>query len=214
MNYYASLAHYYTIYDLRNLKFGQTYLYLLCYAWQRYQQPSDNLVGALGYHMNKLEEETKEISERLFFTAQVKKRQESPQIGRLLLLYVDDAFDDTTLFGAVHRQAFAILAKDILLSTGQRLCEKSPSQMALCWQVVDKVAARCRKHLRPLHMALEFSSTAADNPWLAALRWMKATYSRQQRLSQACPALSGVSSLALTRLARTESSTASHTGSS
>ena len=33
--YYASLANFYTIYDLRRLKPGQTNLYLLCYAWQR-----------------------------------------------------------------------------------------------------------------------------------------------------------------------------------
>ncbi len=40
--YYASLAGFYTIYDLRNLKSEQTYLYLLCYAWLRYRQLSDN----------------------------------------------------------------------------------------------------------------------------------------------------------------------------
>ena len=33
--YYASLANFYTIYDLRRFKPGQTNLYLLCYAWQR-----------------------------------------------------------------------------------------------------------------------------------------------------------------------------------
>lgn len=184
MHYYASLAHYYTVYDLRNLKSGQTNLYLLCYAWQRYRQLSDNLVGALGYHMKKFEDETKEVSERQFAAAQVKKRQESPQVGRLLLLYVDDAVDDATPFGAVRKQAYTILPKEVLLSTGQRLCEKSPSQMTMRWQAVDNVAARCRKHLRPLHMALEFSSTTANSPWLAALSWMKETYSRQQRLSQ------------------------------
>ena len=54
--YYASLANYYTIYDLRRLKPGQTYLYLLCYAWQRYRLLSDNLVYALGYHMKQLED--------------------------------------------------------------------------------------------------------------------------------------------------------------
>ena len=54
IDYYASLANYYTIYDLRRLKPGQTYLYLLCYAWQRYRQLSDNLVDALGYHMKQL----------------------------------------------------------------------------------------------------------------------------------------------------------------
>jgi len=31
--YYASLANFYTIYDLRRFKPSQTYLYLLCYAW-------------------------------------------------------------------------------------------------------------------------------------------------------------------------------------
>ncbi len=31
--YYASLANFYTIYDLRRLKSGLTNLYLLCYAW-------------------------------------------------------------------------------------------------------------------------------------------------------------------------------------
>ena len=46
--YYASLAHYYTIYDLRRMKPGQSNLYLLCYAWQRYRQLTDNLIEAFG----------------------------------------------------------------------------------------------------------------------------------------------------------------------
>ncbi len=35
LNYYASLAHFYTIYDLPRLKQEQTHLYLLCYVWLR-----------------------------------------------------------------------------------------------------------------------------------------------------------------------------------
>jgi hypothetical protein len=37
LHYYASLANFYTVYDLRRLKPEQTHLYLLCYAWQRYR---------------------------------------------------------------------------------------------------------------------------------------------------------------------------------
>ena len=184
LNYYASLANYYTIYDLRRLKPGQAYLYLLCYAWQRYQQLSDNLVSALGFQMKKLEEETKEISERQFAHAQANKQQEAPRVGRLILLYVDDAIDDATQFGTVRHRAFEIMSKDAMLTASQRLCEKSPNQMDLRWQAVDKVALRCKKHLRPLAMALEFSSTTQNSPWLAALRWMMATFSRQHKLSQ------------------------------
>lgn len=55
LSYYASLAHYYTIYDLCRLKPGQTHLYLLCYAWQRFRQLTDNLVEAFGFHMGQLE---------------------------------------------------------------------------------------------------------------------------------------------------------------
>ncbi|EFE93394.1 Transposase and inactivated derivatives, TnpA family [Serratia odorifera] len=34
--YFASLANFYTIHDLRNLRKEQTWLYLLCYIWLRY----------------------------------------------------------------------------------------------------------------------------------------------------------------------------------
>jgi len=183
-NYYASLANYYTVYDLRRLKPGQTYLYLLCYAWQRYQQLSDNLVSALSYQMKKLDEETKAISEKQFSQSQANKQQEASLVGRLILLYVDDAIEDTTLFGAVRNQAFDIMPKDSLLTAGQRLCEKTPSQMMLRWQAVDKVVGRCKKNLRPLAMDIDFSSTSAQCPWLMALHWMKTVFSRQQTLAQ------------------------------
>ena len=41
-----------------------------------------------------------------------------------------------------------------MLGAGQRLCEKPVSQLELRWQAVDRSAARCKKHLRPLAMAL------------------------------------------------------------
>ena len=182
--YYASLAHYYTVYDLRRLKPGQTHLYLLCYAWQRFRQLTDNLVEAFGFHMGQMEAQTKEESEAAFAQVQAGRQQEGPRIGRVLLLYVDDTVDDATPFGAVRHRAFTILPREAMLGAGQRLCEKPVSQLELRWQVVDRTVARCKKHLRPLAMALEVSATTADNPWLEALRWMKGVFSRQQRLAQ------------------------------
>ena len=56
VGYYASLTTYYTIYDLRRLKPEQAYLYLLCYAWQRYRQFTDNLADAFDFHMKQVED--------------------------------------------------------------------------------------------------------------------------------------------------------------
>ncbi|HBO5822948.1 TPA: hypothetical protein L4617_006853, partial [Pseudomonas aeruginosa] len=45
--------NFYTVHDLRHLKAEQTRLYLLCYAWVRYRQLTDNLVDAMAFHMKK-----------------------------------------------------------------------------------------------------------------------------------------------------------------
>jgi len=87
----------------------------------------------------------------------------------LLLVYVDEQVIDDTSYGEVRQQAFAIMPKDTLQITGQRLCEKPLNKMELRWQVVEQLSAHCRKHLRPLYCTLDFASTVPDNPWLAAL---------------------------------------------
>ena len=156
LHYYASLAHFYTVYDLRRLKPEQTYLYLLCYAWQRYRQLTDNLVDALGYHMKQLEEESKTRASTQFLE-QARHAQETPQVGRVLLLYVDDTVSDTTPFGEVRQRAFKILP-EALQSAGQRLSVKPTRKLAVHWQVIDGLAARLRRQLRPLYGALDFSS--------------------------------------------------------
>jgi hypothetical protein len=184
LHYYASLANFYTVYDLRRLKPEQTHLYLLCYAWQRYRQLTDNLVDALGYHMKQFEDESKTRANKYFVAEQVRRQQETPQVGRLLLLFIDDTVADATPFGNVRQRAFKIMPRDVLQIAGQRLSVKPTSKLAQRWQSVDGLAERIRRHLRPLYGALDFSSVAAHNPWLAALAWIQGVFAKQQRLSQ------------------------------
>jgi TnpA family transposase len=184
LNHYASLANFYTIYDLRRMKAEQANLYLLCYAWQRYRQLTDNLVDALGYHMKQLEDQTKAQADQQYFEEQVKRQKETPKVGRLLLLYVDDTVSDATPFGHVRSRAYKIMPKEDLQATGQRLSTKPISKLALRWQAVDGVAARMRRHMRPLCETLELSGTEAASPWLSGLAWMTGVFERQQRLAQ------------------------------
>ena len=138
----------------------------------------------MGYHMKQLEDESKVRASKHFVAEQVWRQQETSQVGRLLLLYVDDTVGDATPFGDVRQRAYKIMSKDALLSAGQRLSVKPASKLALRWQVVDGLAERIRRHLRPLYGALDFASIDSDNPWLAALAWAKGVFAKQQRLSQ------------------------------
>ena len=64
LRHYAALANFYTVYDLRRMKPEQAHLYLLCYAWQRFRQLTDNLVAALGYHTKQVEDECSEFADK------------------------------------------------------------------------------------------------------------------------------------------------------
>ena len=184
MIYYASLAHYYTIYDLRRMKTGQSFLYLLCYIWQRYRQISDNITQAFGYHMKQVEAGTKDTANQRSVDAMNDRQQALPLVGRLLGLYVDDKVSDTTPFGEVRQEAFNIMPKDALLLVSSRLTEKPVNKMELRWQAVDQRTRKIKNQLRPLVLALDFSSVSNDSPWLAALHWMKKVFDSKGRLTQ------------------------------
>ena len=131
--YYASLANFYTVYDLRKLKPGQTRLYLLCYAWIRYRQFSDNLVDAMFFHMKQLEDESRNMAKKLLAEVQEKHRRETSKIGRLLSLYVDDSVPDPTTFGEVRQRAWKIMPREALKSTAQRMSVKPAGKLAMQW---------------------------------------------------------------------------------
>lgn len=182
--YYASLANFYTVYDLRNLKPGQTRLYLLCYAWIRYRQFSDNLVDAMFFHMKQLEDESRSVAKQLMADVQEKHRRETSKIGRLLSLYVDDSVPDPTTFGEVRRRAWKIMPREALKSTAQRMSVKPVSKLALQWQAVDSMTALIRRHLRPLYLSLDLTSVVRDSPWAEALNWLRVVFGKKQTLSQ------------------------------
>ncbi|MNM40379.1 hypothetical protein D3C81_511800 [compost metagenome] len=182
--YFASLVNFYTIHDLRNLRKEQTWLYLLCYIWVRYRQFSDNLISAMMWHMKQTEECCKEEARKNFEADVLQRQQENNRVGRLLSLFVDDAVTDTTPFGDVRKRAWKIMPRDTLQNTAQRMRVKPASRMARRWEAVDTQAAHIRRHLRPLFFALNFSSVTPDCPWLAALAWVKSSFSGQSRLAQ------------------------------
>ena len=68
-----------------------------------------------------------------FIAQQLKRQKESPRLGRLLLLYVDDAYDGATPFGKVRRRAFKIMPSEKLQLVGQRMSTKPSSQLTLRW---------------------------------------------------------------------------------
>lgn len=190
--YYASLVNYYTVFDLRRLKPAQARLYLLCFAWLRYRQFTDNLVAAMNHLVRHYEAETKTHAQKRILHEQVVQSRNNRKVGRLLLLYVDDQVADSELFGTVRRRAWRIMGKNEVLAVGQHMSTKQLSSLALRWEAIDKLSVRVRLNLRPIFAGVDFCGAEPDNPWLQALEWIKTVFAHQQRPSQRplseCPA--------------------------
>ncbi|WP_139686238.1 Tn3 family transposase [Vibrio tasmaniensis] len=182
--HFASLVNFYTVYDLRNLKQEQTWLYLMCYVWLRYRQLSDNLVSAMMWHMKQTEERCKNEARKTFEECALKRQQETNKVGRLLSLFVDETVTDIIPFGDVRQKAWKIMPKDALQEAATRMRVKPLSRMAHRWEAIDIQVTHIRRNLRPLFCTLNFSSITPNCPWLAALAWIKNIFSRKLQLSQ------------------------------
>lgn len=192
VDYYASLIDYYTIYDLRKkIKPEQAYLYLLCYIFERYQKLSDNLVEAFCYHLKQFDEETKQKAKTEFFEYQLRQQNEFILLKQLAQFYVDEKLPDTLAFGEVRAKAFSILLKENFREKIAKISDKTAKPLHFKWPIIDKMASRFKTHLRPILMTLSFTSITPNNPWLAAIEWLKSTFIQQAHLHQqplsACP---------------------------
>lgn len=176
ITHYANLINYYTIYDLERFDAEQTYLYLLCYVFKRFQQINDNLVEAFTFQVKSLEKEAKEAS-----TLNDTQMQIEQQIGRLLLLYVDDSLSDIL---TLRKKAFEILPKEVIRSLGEKMVKKPRRKQNALWKERDKAAKRYKSNLRPLFMKVHFTSQNPDNPLLKAIHWLQHIFAKHYLLSQ------------------------------
>lgn len=180
INHYASLANHYSIYELdRFNNKEQTYLYLLCYVFKRYQLVNDTLADAFDFQVKKIEKDIKAKADLHRDDENVDK-----QVGRLILLYVDDNLSDSMTLGDTRKKAFEILPKELIRSAGEKMIKKPKRNLENQWKEREKAASRYKSHLRPLCTNIEFSSLLPNNPLLEAIQWMKDVLLKGQSLLQ------------------------------
>ena len=190
MHYYAELANYYSIYDLREkIKVERTTLYVLCYVWKRYQQISDNLISAFCFIFKQIEDKIRENSRLDFSQHVMNQRDEFIILKRLAQFYIDEELPDVTSFGTVREKAFAIISKKDLLDKVSNPNKKPLQEYDFFWKSVDAMKRGFKANLRYLVTTLNFSSVNPENTLLEAISWIKAEFSKPNAklLLDECP---------------------------
>ena len=181
ISYYGSLANHYTIFDLNRFNEEQTYLYLLCYVFTRYQQIHDNLMIAFDFYVKKFENDIKPKAEINYLKA---SQNDDKSIGKLLSIYVDDTLENSVAFGEIRDKAFKILPRSAVQVIAEKLSKKTQSKQEIKWKERDKISMSYKRHIRPLFMQIDFSSIAEENHLLIAIDWIKLVFSKNKSLSK------------------------------
>lgn len=186
VHYYASLVDYYDIYDLRKeLKSEQTYLYLLCYLSQRYLQLNDNLIDAFFLSLKQFEADLKEKTKEAYSAYAISKQIDSFVMRKFAQLFINQGLHDQLSFGDVRKKAFETIIPEADLRN--KIPEENEEELKpidFHWKLVDALFHRCQLQLRPLMMAIDFSSITADSPWLAAIIWLKELFGANKTINR------------------------------
>jgi len=185
IKYYASLVSYYSSFRLRQLGTHTAYLYLLCFAFHRYQRAHDHLLTCFLHKVKQYGDEAKAVAKERIATQRAADQRDLPKAGAVLKLFTAEQVDAATPFSAVQAQAFAILDRTRLDRVADQLTKAAQfDETALHWEHLDTLAPRFKRHLRPLLLAVEIAAAQPETPLLAAVAFLKTALAKGQPLSK------------------------------
>src|SRR6266404_6847372 len=81
VKYYASLVGYYSVYKLKRLNEWMVYVYLLCFAYHRFQRLHDNLINSLIYNVRRFGDEAKTTAHERLYECHTESNEDLKKAG-------------------------------------------------------------------------------------------------------------------------------------
>ena len=188
IKYYGSLVGYYSVYKLKRLKEWMVYVYLLCFAYHRYQRLHDNLINCLLHNVRRYVNEIKGAARERVYEYQSENNQNLQKAGQVLKLFTDGRIAEETPFQEVQAKAFGILERQKLDLIADQMATKARfDETVFQWEHVDKLAHQFKRHLRPILRTVNFTASLAGDPLIEAIHFLKTALGKGKPLGQYPP---------------------------
>ena len=184
IHYYASLAHYYTIYKLKRFQSSIVHLYLLCFAFSRWQQINDILIEAFHYHVRDFTEKAKAYAREQIVQYQLAANQQLAKVPQLLGMFTDPAITDEIPFGKIREQAFTMIDQESINLVRQYIEQHKLDDKAIEWSYYDLNKRKLGYTMRYLFAHLNFKSNTPGSPLMQAIELMQEVFLSGKRLWQ------------------------------
>ena len=188
VRYYASLVLYYSVYRLKRFDEDTAFLYLLCFAYHRFQRFHDNMINSLLHHVREFSDDAKKAARLRVYEHQAEASQDLQKAGEVLRLFTDDRIGDAMPFREAREKAFNILEREKLESVANRIAAKDRfDETAFEWEHIDRLGKQFKYHLRPVLQVVDFTAVSARKPLMEAVAFLKEAFRKGKALSQYAP---------------------------
>lgn len=185
IKHYASLVNYYSAYKLKRMNSCVAYLYLLCFVRHRFQRLHDNIIGSLLYDVRRYNDDAKRAAKNRLHDCRLEGNQNLEKAGQVLSLFTDDDIPSDTAFCDVQSRAFSILERDKLATVAEHITTKAKfDETGFRWDHVDRLAMKFKRHLRPILLAVDFSTSSASDSLKEALDIIRDVFRSGRSLTQ------------------------------
>ena len=135
--------------------------------------------------LKQFETDLKEKTKEAYANYAISKQTDSFVMRKLAQLFIKKELPNEVSFGEVRKKAFAtIIPEEELRNKIPDDNEEELNPIDFQWKLIDVLFHRCLLQLRPLMMAIDFSSTTTDSPWLAAITWLKEIFGADKTINR------------------------------
>ncbi len=188
VRYYASLVMYYSVYRLKRFDEDTAFLYLLCFAYHRFQRFHDNLLSSFLHHVREFSDDAKKVARQRAYEQHAEASQNLQKAGEVLRIFTDERIGDTVPFREARAKAFDILEREKLESVANRIAAKEGfDEAAFEWEHIERLGKQFKYHLRPVVAAIDFTAVSSRKPLMEAVRFLKEAFRKGKALSQYAP---------------------------
>ena len=183
IKYYASLVHYYNKHRLQELPKHLSHLYLLCYAYNRFQLMNDHLIQTLYHYIDLYRADAKKYAEQKVVEIYNNIYKHFKPAGYLLKMFLNPKLSRLA-FKEIQKKAYKKLSKTKLKLVSKYLMEQCVDKTAYEWQYHADNGRCIINNLRHIFMVIDFECNKHNKPLLSGINFLKSIFNQNKNLNQ------------------------------
>lgn len=186
IKYYASLIHYYSVYQMTQRDFSLISVYLLCFIHHRYQMVQDHLIITFLHHVQKYQTRCRLAAQQMVYEQTITYTKNLRKAGQVLYLLINtDDMPDENSIAQLRKQAYQIINRTELDAVARQLTQQpTMDETNFWWQHLDTLERSFKLSLRPIIRVITLEGSLSVSPLLDAIQFLQRIFIKKHSLTQ------------------------------